>query len=113
MVCSYSGCRVLEQNLFKRTIKEKRVNLDTIRKFYVSSSVDVYGLWRYLTASSGTQSRIKRKEIRKYHIYAITKSGQKQQFFSASSNSEYKAENVARELNNVLNSSDKNINIRY
>ena len=42
LICSsYSGCKIVEQNLFRYTMKEKRVNLDSISKFYVSSSIDV------------------------------------------------------------------------
>ncbi len=114
LICSsYSGCKIVEQNLFRYTMKEKRVNLDSISKFYVSSSIDVMKLWNYFNASSSDQARIKRKEILKYHIYALTKNGEKQKFFSASSHNRYKAENIAKELNDFLNSSDKNINIKY
>ena len=29
LICSsYSGCKIVEQNLFRYTVKEKRVNLD-------------------------------------------------------------------------------------
>lgn len=114
LICSsYSGCKIVEKNLFRYTMKEKRVNLDSINKFYVSSSVDIMKLWNYFNASSSDQARIKRKEILKYHIYALTKNGEKQKFFSASSNRKNKAENIAKELNDFLNSSDKNINIQY
>ena len=112
-ISSYSGCKIVEKNLFRYTMKEKRVNLDSISKFYVSSSIDIMKLWNYFNASSSAQARIKRKEILKYHIYALTKNGEKQKFFSASSHNRYKAENIAKELNDFLNSSDKNINIKY
>lgn len=110
LICSsYSRCKIVEQNLFRYTVKEKRVNLDTISKFYVSSSIDVMKLWNYFNASSSAQARIKRKEILKYHIYALTKNREKQKFFSASSHNKYKAENIAKELNDFLNSSDKTL----
>ncbi len=110
---SYSGCQVIEENLFGHTVKEKKVNLDKISKFYVSSSVDIFKLWNYFNASSPDQARIKRKNLLKYYIYASTKNGEKQKFFSASSRYEYKAEEIVKELNNFLNSSDKNIHIKY
>ena len=114
LICSsYSGCRIVEQNLFRYTVKEKRVNLDSISRFYVSSSIDIMKLWKYFNASSSDQARIQRKEILKYHIYALTKNGEKQKFFSASSHHKYEADNIAKELNNFLNSSEKNINIKY
>lgn len=114
LICSsYSGCKIVEKNLFRYTMKEKRVNLDSISKFYVSSSVDIMKLWNYFNASSSDQARIKRKEILKYHIYALTKNGEKQKFFSASSHHKYEADNTVKELNDFLNSSEKNINIKY
>lgn len=114
LICSsYSGCKIVEQNLFRYTVKEKRVNLDSISRFYVSSSIDIMKLWKYFNASSSDQARIQRKEILKYHIYAVTKNGEKQKFFSASSHHKYEADNIAKELNNFLNSSEKNINIKY
>lgn len=114
LICSsYSGCKIVEQNLFRYTVKEKRVNLDSISRFYVSSSIDIMKLWKYFNASSSDQARIQRKEILKYHIYALTKNGEKQKFFSASSHHKYEADNIAKELNNFLNSSEKNINIKY
>ena len=70
LICSsYSGCKIVEQNLFRYTMKEKRVNLDSISKFYVSSSIDVMKLWNYFNASSSDQARIKRKEILKKKIH--------------------------------------------
>lgn len=114
LICSsYSGCKIVEQNLFRYTLKEKRVNLDSISRFYVSSSIDIMKLWKYFNASSSDQARIQRKEILKYHIYAVTKNGEKQKFFSASSHHKYEADNIAKKLNDFLNSSDKNINIKY
>lgn len=114
LICSsYSGCKIVEQNLFRYTVKEKRVNLDSISRFYVSSSIDIMKLWKYFNASSSDQARIQRKEILKYHIYAVTKNGEKQKFFSASSHHKYEADNIVKKLNDFLNSSDKNINIKY
>ena len=114
LICSsYSGCRIVEQNLFRYTVKEKRVNLDSISRFYVSSSIDIMKLWNYFNASSSDQARIQRKQILKYHIYALTKNGEKQKFFSASSHHKYEADNIVKELNDFLKSSEKNIIIKY
>lgn len=113
LVCSsYSICKITEQNIFRRTIKEKSVNLNTISNFYVSSSVDIFHLWKYLNASSSDQARINRRQLLKYNIYSTTKNGERQKFFLASSDDKYKAEKIARELNNILKNPDSNINIK-
>lgn len=116
LVCSsYSVCKITEQNIFWRTVKEKSVNLNTISNFYVSSSVDIFHLWKYFNASSSDQARINRRQLLKYNIYSTTKNGERQKFFLASSDNKYEAEEIARELNNILKNPDKvvNVDIKY
>ena len=81
LVCSsYSICKITEQNIFRRTIKEKSVNLNTISNFYVSSSVDIFHLWKYLNASSSDQARINRRQLLKYNIIRQQKTAKDKNF---------------------------------
>ncbi len=72
-------------------------------------------MWKYFNASSSDQARINRRQLLKYNIYSTTKNGERQKFFLASSDNKYEAEEIARELNNILKNPDKvvNVDIKY